>query len=67
MNSAKLKGKLKEAGITYKDLAENLDISLTSVCKKINNKVAFDVREAYKISQLLGVDDNVAYEIFLAN
>ena len=54
MNSAKLKGKMKERDKTYKECADILDISLTSYSNKVNGITDFKLDEAKKLSDFFG-------------
>lgn len=62
----KLKGKLKEKGLTYKDTANLLGISITSFAQKINGQRSFTVPEVKKLSESIGLSDREIYEIFLS-
>ena len=66
MNSAKLKGKMKERDKTYKECADILDISLTSYSNKVNGITDFKLDEAKKLSDFLGCNIQETVDIFLA-
>lgn len=66
MNSAKLKGKMKERDKTYKECADILDISLTSYSNKVNGINDFKLDEAKKLSDFLGCNTQETVDIFLA-
>ena len=66
MNSAKLKGKMKERDTTYKECADILDISLTSYSNKVNGITDFKLDEAKKLSDFLGCNTQETVDIFLA-
>ena len=66
MNSAKLKGKMKERDKTYKECADILDISLTSYSNKVNGITDFKLDEAKKLSDVLGCNTQETVDIFLA-
>lgn len=57
----KLKGFLKERGITYREIAELLDISVTAVGSKVNGMSDFSLSEAQTIKRKYEPDR----EIFL--
>ena len=65
MNLPVLKGKLREHGKTYADLASVIGRSVTTTNAKINGKVAFNVTEACLISQWLNFTDEEKAKIFL--
>lgn len=66
MNSAKLKGKMKECSKTYKDCADELGISLTAYCNKVNGVTDFKLDEAKKLSDFLACNTQESVDIFLA-
>lgn len=66
MNSAKLKGKMKERDKTYKECADILDISLTSYSNKVNGITDFKLDEAKKLADFLGCNTQETVDIFLA-
>ena len=66
MNSAKLKGKMKERDKTYKECADILDISLTAYSNKVNGITDFKLDEAKKLSDFLGCNTQETVDIFLA-
>lgn len=49
--------KLKENGLTSKELAKLLDLTEQSVYRKIRGKTAFSYREVVKICDILGIDN----------
>ena len=57
-NYAKLRGKLAEAGMTQRELAHAMSISINSLSRKINGASAFTVDEALKICKILSITDN---------
>lgn len=65
MNSAKLKGKMKECDKTYKECADILDISLTAYSNKVNGITDFKLDEAKKLSDFLGCNTQETVDIFL--
>lgn len=65
MNMNKLKVKLFEKGLTYSDVAEKLDISVTAVSNKLNGQSKFNCAEATIISNWLELTVPDRVEIFL--
>ena len=65
MNNQMLKGKLCGEGKTYRDLANVLGLSVTSVSDKMNGKSKFDCAEACIIKNWIRLTDKEAVEIFL--
>lgn len=55
MNLAKLRGALAENGMTQRELAKQLNLSLKSVNEKLNGKVKISVDEAAAISKILKI------------
>ena len=51
---SKLKGLMVEKNITQKELAQILQMSITTLNFKINGKSDFNVKEAKKISNFFG-------------
>lgn len=64
MNINKLKGKLLECNMRYKDVASALGISTTAVTSKVNGKVDFKLKEVSKICSLLHLSDKERDDIF---
>ena len=58
VNSLYLKALLLEQGLTQKEFAKMLNISTTSLNKKLNNVVEFKASEIIKICEIL---NNVEY------
>lgn len=56
-NTAKLKGKIVENGMTIHDVAKYIGISHAAMSQKINNHSEFKVSEIAKICSLLNIDD----------
>lgn len=65
MNIPKLKGKLRECGISYEKAAENLDLSRASFNNKINGRSKFYIDEIDKMSKFLQLSDAEKIDIFL--
>lgn len=59
-----LKGLLLEKGITYKELAKSLKIGIAAVSDKINGTSTFDISEANKIVEVLGIADDQVTRYF---
>ncbi len=57
MNINKLKGKIKEAGMSQAELALKMGISQNSLSRKINNVREFTLAEVVTMMQLLGIND----------
>lgn len=55
----KVKGKIREKGMTYQDVAEKLGLSLVSVSDKINGKSDFLVSEAVQVAKMLSTDIHI--------
>lgn len=55
----KVKGKIREKGMTYQDVAEKLGLSYVSVSDKINGKSDFLVSEAVQVAQMLSTDIHI--------
>lgn len=64
MNRQKLKGKLYEENKTYKDLADVLGKSVTTVSNKMNGASEFDCAEACIISKWLALSPKESIEFF---
>lgn len=50
-----LKGLLREKKINYETLAKHLKMSLSALSNKINGKSVFDILEANKIANFIGI------------
>lgn len=61
-----LRGKLVEAGITQRDLAEKLSLSVTSITRKMNGLNEFTLNEVVQICNVLNLDDADKLRIFFA-
>lgn len=65
-NMRKLKGIMAEAGFTQRALSKEIGMGFTTFNSKINEKSSFNVDEAQKICDVLGiVDPSVKCQIFL--
>jgi transcriptional regulator with XRE-family HTH domain len=56
VNTNKIKGRMRELEITQADVAKCLNIAQPTVNQKINNIRPFDLDEAEKFSNLLGIN-----------
>ena len=66
MDINKLKGKIREKGLTYKILAQKIGIGLTSLNYKINGKNLFNQEEMKKLKEALRLTDNETIDIFFS-
>ena len=66
MDINKLKGKIREKGLTYKMLAKKTGIGLTSMNYKINGKNLFNQEEMKKLKEALRLTDNETIDIFFS-
>lgn len=53
----KLKGKMREKGVTQADLAGAIGITLQALNAKLNGRSSFTVPEAQKITEFLELDN----------
>ena len=58
---SKLKGLLREKGMTQDDLAKAVGLSPSGLNLKMNGKLGFRVDEVYSICVRLGIDDPIPY------
>lgn len=56
-NHDRLKGLMRERKVTQAILAENINISTTSLSNKLNGYTKFSPDEMIKIQNFLGIDD----------
>ena len=67
LNKNKLRGAIIAAGLTQKEVAEQLGISENSFCSKMCGKSSFDIVQAYELCKMLNITDNrEKADIFLA-
>ena len=52
-NYLKLLGRIKECGLTQKDIAESIGISRQTLSAKFNGRFSFDAEEIISISKIL--------------
>ncbi len=50
-----LKGILREKKINYETLSQHLKMSISALSNKINGKSVFDILEANKIAEFIGI------------
>lgn len=53
VNANKIKGRIVELGMTYKDVAAELGLALPTISQKINNVRPMYLHEAEKLAKLL--------------
>jgi transcriptional regulator with XRE-family HTH domain len=58
INTNKLKGRIVEKGMTQKDLAHMLSLSVSTVSKKLNGESQMTLSEAEEIAKLLEIDNS---------
>lgn len=56
VNTNKIKGRIMELGMTYKDVASELKLALPTVSQKINNVRPMNLVEAEKLGKLLKIE-----------
>lgn len=56
VNTNKLKGRMRELEITQSDVAKTLKLSPPTVSQKLNNVRDFNLEEAEKLSNMLGIE-----------
>ena len=69
MNKAKLRGKMREQGVTQEVLAKNLGVALSTLNRKLqgdDSGDSFSVAEANQIIKILGLSVDDAVSIFFA-
>lgn len=60
----KLKYLIKTKYKTQEELAKELNISVTSLSNKLNNRVPFSYDEVYILINLLGIDNKDVKDVF---
>lgn len=55
----KLKGKIREKGMTYDDVADEIGLTHTALCNKINGRSDFYISEAVAIAKMLTSDMSI--------
>jgi len=67
-NFDKIKGLMREKGITYVKASEILNMSVTNISDKLNGKIKpFDTEQAKAISGMLGLSKDETMSIFFGN
>lgn len=64
VNTNKIKARIVELGLTQKDLAVPLSLSLPTVSQKINNKRSMYICEAFIIAEILNIPDEQFRDYF---
>ena len=62
----KLKGKLRECKFTYANVAEILQVSVTTVSSKMNGDTKFYAEEIRILSKALNLNNDEIIDIFLS-
>lgn len=63
-NYSKLRGRIRECGLTQKQLAEAIGINKSSLSAKLNGQFAFTTNEVLAISKVLNIHLNEIGEYF---
>lgn len=61
---SKLKGRLREKGLTYKEAAGKLGMGINTLSDKLNGSSSFTLDEADKLAKLLEIKDDELREHF---
>lgn len=61
---SKLKGKIKEKGLTQEELANKIEIDKSTLSLKINNQSVFTQEEIFKIINILEIAPEEIEEYF---
>lgn len=61
----KIKEKVEEKGMTYKELAKLMEMSAYTLRRKIKNIVPITIEEAERMSKILDIKDEEFCSIFL--
>ncbi len=64
VNSAKIKGRLTELGLTQKDVSRKLGLAQPTFNQKLNNIRVFDLEEAEKLQEILNIPDELFIDYF---
>jgi len=67
VNSELLNSQLRSTGVRKDYIASVLHISKATLSNKINNKTEFRSTETFYIKKLLGLSDDLYFEIFFAD
>lgn len=65
MNVMKLKGKMREMGMTQQSLARQINIDKSTLSRRLKDGNDFTIEEVNKITYALKLSDSEATEIFL--
>lgn len=67
MNTAKLKGKMRELDVTQENLAKQIGMSLSTLNRKLQEEdgSSFTIGEVVKITEALSLSSEDATQIFL--
>lgn len=65
-NYSKLRGKIRECGLTQKQLAEAIHISKATLSAKLNGQFAFTQKEILSIGAELNIPKNELGDYFFA-
>ena len=63
-DSSKLKGLIRERGLTQEDVAEEINVAYSTFNLKLNGNAFFTQEEIYKISNLFKIPKENFYEYF---
>lgn len=63
-DSSKLKGLIRERGLTQEDVAEEINVACSTFNLKLNGNAFFTQEEIYKISNLFKIPKESFYEYF---
>ena len=67
VNSAKIKGRLTELGLTQKDVSRKLGLAQPTFNQKLNNIRVFDLEEAEKLQEILNIPDELFIDYFFVS
>lgn len=65
-NFSKLRGLIREKGLTQHDVAQHLKITDNAFSRKIKGKSYFSIKETSEICDLLGIDKDDIGKYFFA-
>ena len=65
MDINKLKGKIIEKNMNVEQLAGAIGVHPSSLYRKLNNYEKITIGDAIKMKEVLSLNDNEAYQIFL--
>ena len=66
VNSEKIKDRMKNLGITQRELANDLGLAQATTCQKINNVRSFTLEEAEKVAKKLCIDNESFAQYFFS-